>query len=913
MWLWMRTMKRNLRAPLPASPHAAPSKRAGGQTCRVRPLYLLCLALLLYLLLWHRLVQWNGEEEGEGEVEEEGLITLHPVRSNTGVFVTLGSYVLEGKELVVLGVGDFTPQAQPARDAELGKCPQVPRDLECVFSNGQRVAAVAGVNGTAYQCQVSPTRGSLYFGERLLWITCPLPAATTATTSEVSLQANRGEFHSGFTQPTVLLTPTTHKPRFALTMCTSAVYGLTGSKWITEWLEHHRANGFDSVDLYVHTVGPLVWRVLDYYVDNNSPRFHVRVVNWTSVFDEFRVDVGVGRGVSVEAWEHGQRLTRNDCYLRNRGRSRWVMFSDVDELFSSPTSTVRDVVNDVCERAYSQDPTKMACSFSSVTVPPNAPLPDNPAKLLLERLRESESQCQPPYNCGRYHRGREKYAIRTQADTANLRTPLFYHAVSRDYVLADRVHVLVPSSLGVVRHYAGHFAHSRKGGLLRPKENPPPGHILRAIQRELHARPALLALYQQHPQSEAFLRLDRVTDLWRFAKHGERPPPTSTTTQYLTFDYFKGRLNNQLWTLDWVMRLALSLNRTAVLGRPTDREHFVGLPSSPTDQSLWDVALLKQAPFRFLFYWEVGEEDRDLLSPPPEADGQGQGQGCVWRYSEAEKYVARWAHRLDGECGRRMHIASGSGLIHSYKADTRAYGGGGQDPLVFWRHMRPHPSVSHLVHTWRQQQSGDATRESLGLHWRSWREASGTEAHATKVCKRLSDKIVLYASKHTKTVGCACPAAPPPPPNPAELWASERWFDLTCRPASAQNILAYTRLDPRRQDLFVATDHETAEADEVFVSLGARMISGLDAGPIAGRFELATDQRYAKALLPILFDLELMAQVDRFVGSPASTLSHAVCLWRRARGKPEQTPGMCQLVWWSTFSDLCEERVCLPF
>ena len=256
--------------------------------------------------------------------------------------------------------------------------------------------------------------------------------------------------------------------------------------------------------------------------------------------------------------------------------------------------------------------------------------------------------------------------------------------------------------------------------------------------------------------------------------------------------------------------------------------------------------------------------------------------------------------------------------MHSYKADTRAYG---VDPLVYWRHMRLHPLVIQLVRDWWTKQSGaeGQIENAVGLHFRSWREAGGDAAHGTKVCKRLSEKLLTNAAKRFNALESTCSKSClekfDDVTNVRRFWEQNE-FDETCLPASEERIHrvcdgSLHTLAPE-QDFFVATDHEAPEVDEVLTNLGARMMGSVDSSNLINKFVERNEhglsaRKYAKSILPILLDLSALLQVGRFYGSPASTLSQAVCLWRRAFNKREENPGMCQLVWWSTFSDICEE------
>jgi hypothetical protein len=239
---------------------------------------------------------------------------------------------------------------------------------------------------------------------------------------------------------------------------------MAGTKFLIEWLEYHLAIGFSHIVLYYDRVGPLTMQVIAHY----QARGVVTAHDWGSILDDrdgFGFE-GVGRGVVSRNWEHGQRIARNDCYLRYRHHSAFMGFIDVDEAFQSASGPFVDVVrcallqrsprslhahrqvnwckvsslaaaaaapNRPHKDAIKLDPMKIACSLKSVTVPPVATIPGD---LLLQRMPVSEHHCQEPYNCGHFHEGREKYILRTDIDAVMPPGPVFYHGVSQNYAIA---------------------------------------------------------------------------------------------------------------------------------------------------------------------------------------------------------------------------------------------------------------------------------------------------------------------------------------------------------------------------------------------------------------------------------------------------------------------------------------------
>ena len=58
-----------------------------------------------------------------------------------------------------------------------------------------------------------------------------------------------------------------------------------------------------------------------------------------------------------------------------------------------------------------------------------------------------------PYNCGKYHSGRQKYIVHIAGQFRP--TPLWTHALSRDYQWSDKRMIAIPPTTLSVRHYQG--------------------------------------------------------------------------------------------------------------------------------------------------------------------------------------------------------------------------------------------------------------------------------------------------------------------------------------------------------------------------------------------------------------------------------------------------------------------------
>ena len=455
----------------------------------------------------------EGLREGGG-IEHVPWVSQEVKYSNTKLFMTFGGYVIDGDRnrpsfsdvtndrlLVILGVGEFTAKGAPQEATKTGKHKLYVPSLECRFAlkpsseSSHRLVvmpAVVHTNGTAFQGRFD-SHGNLKFsGEKGVWVSCLLPEDTYGSIGDMHhggelgkvdlVETNGGEFAVESIPVRSFVSPREHV--YELIHCSAPVHSMSGAKWLIEWIEYHRAVGFDHIDLYMYKPRDLVYEVADYY----SKEGFVTVYDWSAVPDGPSLP-----GVHINNWEHAQRVARNDCYLRNRGVAKYVAFGDVDELFAV-NSEVDDVfvlqswaaqqagradmkrfVRWFDEEHALSGGKKIGYAFRSVTIPPfdassygisNDAFSAHGEELLLSGFCIAERRCQAPYNCGNYHQGRQKYIIRTGHGTINPNNPLFYHAISENYVdIADKLMLQVPKYMGFVRHYAGHFKHSRVGGL----------------------------------------------------------------------------------------------------------------------------------------------------------------------------------------------------------------------------------------------------------------------------------------------------------------------------------------------------------------------------------------------------------------------------------------------------------------
>ena len=476
-----------------------------------------------------------------------------PVRASNGLFVTVSAYIIDGDAeervkgpftasedeflLVFLGIGEFGTVAQVASDENKGIPPKIPANLTCglMADNNQFKgfgSAHAHVTGTAFEGSISPSRGSVrYFGERALMLSCVVPKRIL---HELYLGFERGMlpdsgesarfpvkivgtgFDAGVMVPKFYLSQKVPvRDREKSVLCSSPIYGLSGTRWLTEWLfYHHFVQGFDDIHLYfTQDVGVKTMKTIAYLAELYP---WVTAHNWSSVLNgqENGLDPmnGVGNGVvKSEGYERAQRLVRTDCYLRNRGR-KWIGILDMDEFFYSAPSVnfKKDIVEATCSKAN-------VCRFSSVTVYPvkNTTIE---SKMFFDTLLPTcEAKCVQGFNCGTFNYGREKYLVQASRDVPNPGTVLAIHTVSDSQPFTNSFgHILVPKTMGFVKHFNPR-PYAKTGGYPTGTECAYPPQAARAMLNAIESDSTLKQLYDRDMDEEQFLKLEKADDPWRFA------------------------------------------------------------------------------------------------------------------------------------------------------------------------------------------------------------------------------------------------------------------------------------------------------------------------------------------------------------------------------------------------------------
>ena len=484
--------------------------------------YIIVFLLFIFALRLIRLVE-----------PKPHYINYQPLRASNNLFVTIQSYLIEGDAknritgpttkkddlvFVLLGIGEFGSEPQRLQDEFRGIAPKLPPDLGCIARGPDQTLlsvddATIHSKGTAFEGSLSSHNAVRYFGERAVLISCSVPKAVlhhsskhTRTSGEISefefkIISSTG-FDTGWTRPQWFLASSVpQQKRDNLVMCSTPIFDLNGARWITEWiLYHHFVQGFDEIHLYVFKNGPKTMKAIAHFAEAFD---WLHIHNWTSVLsgESNGLDpiVGVNKDVPRSAgYEHGQRLVRTDCYMRNQGK-KWVAMIDPDEfLYTRPDINFRKDILPQCEKAN-------VCRFSSVTVHPQIQSSDG--MLMKSLLPRCESRCKSQFNCGEYHYGREKYMIKASLTSPIPWTILAIHSVSDNIPYStDFGNTLVDRKQAFIRHY-NPTPYESFGGIPddRSQECPFPPQALEQIEATIHSDIALSQLYHSAEEDESFL------------------------------------------------------------------------------------------------------------------------------------------------------------------------------------------------------------------------------------------------------------------------------------------------------------------------------------------------------------------------------------------------------------------------
>lgn len=297
----------------------------------------------------------------------------------------------------------------------------------------------------------------------------------------------------------------------ALTVCAAPIYGYANIRWLIEWLEYLRAVGATTVHVPMHedvqdAKAAAMWAVLRHYASGSfAGGFELIIHHWSKRAS--------GGGTSDGAiYEKAKYLAWDECYLRSRGRTDWMVFIDIDELpyASEEAAGTLTAALRACEALLGQSGgQKVGCAMDSVTATSVFKGVESYAtsqKLLLDEYDYVESAPMCPYNCGQYHRGRQKYVLSGARNLKQVPLMLWTHAVGgQDYPYANAVMAQLPASTMHVRHYSGWWytnaAHTEMNAdeHLKRKSAPIARAALQRIAAALKGSPELMAMYRASP------------------------------------------------------------------------------------------------------------------------------------------------------------------------------------------------------------------------------------------------------------------------------------------------------------------------------------------------------------------------------------------------------------------------------
>lgn len=923
------------------------------------------------------------------------LIKHSTVKATGGQFRSIEGYLIDGPSnpigfsndngelvLVLLGYGHF------------GKRNDDIPTLKCVFGD-ITVDARVHVNGTAFQRKLSPSGRMLYRNERNVMITCNLGVHDSGYTSNSTLQQRHGSiagnvrimsvddnnsFDTGYVIVRRFMSDNTPEQQYDMVQCSAPIHHINGTKWLIEWIEYHIVIGFQHIHLYICDGLDEIQPMLNIYISKGFITVH----DWSDLGDSPRV------GVKIENFEHAQRAARNDCYFRNRGVAKYIAFSDIDELWSPGTSGTSDVISgddrwrykpgkilptqqwmSWFEKQHALNKNHIGFIFKSITTPPldsfgilkqekavasssfdawgHEIILDQHSdtnNIFMDKIQIAESHCEEPYNCGLYHRGRQKYMIRTAKGSVFVNDVLFYHAVNENYEeVADHLMVQVPLELGYIRHLAGHFKHSRKGGLLVNNRIHLPIHpvILNDVRNRIFEDPKINGMYMSSP-IETMLKLDHFSDAWRFVSNKDIESTYSEDerhaykmdellessvaiaqrdTQFITFEQFGGRLNNQLLTLDWVFRLSLAFHRTLYL--PTNvkkEEHWIGLPENKLEEdmgsSLWDFTRLRKR-FNFITTYDLEIPSLNQYSYPLRQSPDNIDPKCVWSYKLVEKHPewknlvtwAGWASQ-QLECKTRIHFTTSDGLVHAYRTDTRRLGVG---PFVFWNAMTP---AIRLHRTVDEFLSKYPHRTSIGIHSRSHNSyGPGNIQRAMQSCKRLIERPLKHAKTYLQTRRRCCDTIQTSDVDvdvDVDVLFKERLLLDMCNITSNVMDLAIDLAGGEKLSQFIlASDHENSAVDKMVYDTYSGISFDGYTGITPNEKKTLSNPSWRRNIQEVLLDILILIKTDVFFGNPGSTLTQSVCMWRNAhsqKGMIIESSNACGLILLSTGANTCDSIEC---
>jgi len=293
-------------------------------------------------------------------------------------------------------------------------------------------------------------------------------------------------------------------------ICMAPLYGKKIDKWLIEWLNYHAEIGFEHVHIPVFEISKKARDVLEHYQQHQF----VTIEDWSTETTE---------RISSHNYEHGKLEAWNSCMMEYVENTDWMLFIDVDELYV-PGTTLEDALkyysgfgsNTI---GFAMHSTTTTSTFNKV----------KNSSSLIGQYQNVEAQPLCPYNCGEYHKGRQKYMLRGGELPKHL---LWTHAIGGlDYSnIAQKIMVQIPKSISSIRHYSGwwYVHHGEfRDEIYKSVYEPLPRHVIQGIHIRIHTYPNIEKIYKDSiaslPWVKKVLKEPNFENFRRSSKCPEQP------------------------------------------------------------------------------------------------------------------------------------------------------------------------------------------------------------------------------------------------------------------------------------------------------------------------------------------------------------------------------------------------------
>lgn len=294
--------------------------------------------------------------------------------------------------------------------------------------------------------------------QTMQWVECTLPEdqdRELLSGAEVRLTHNNGFEACASLALWPPLSMELSAPKHKITFCCAPLWGLKGTKWLSEWLAYHASIGIDHVHFYNRDLPDHVLKAIEFYAKSGFVTLH----DWTRESSD-------GLSHSDRSYESAKYQMMADCAFRNRGVSDYIVIGDIDELLSTDTweadkskRAIQPLLTYLDEQVQ-KDPSRVVFNIKSRTILPvtDETVTEKP-HLILSETYVGDKTGLPGYSEGIWHRGRQKLIIYTKPVDGRLHLP-WTHAVSDDWSVSEKLTTVVPDNLGHHRHYQSHWYRS---------------------------------------------------------------------------------------------------------------------------------------------------------------------------------------------------------------------------------------------------------------------------------------------------------------------------------------------------------------------------------------------------------------------------------------------------------------------